>query len=475
MILSARVAFPVVIAILVALFLLTTSNPGVSQKASAADSSTQEVPVDWDHLPSGLEPGDSFRLLFVTSDSRDAQAKNISDYNAFVQSAAARNDNFEGFSGDFRALASVSGVHAIDNSGTRGTGVPIYWVDGAKVANDYADLYDGSWASRAGTDENGTLLTGRVDIWTGTKSDGTQHAAELGNGRTFVAVYTRLDMRSPFGMSIVSTTDKKRLYALSPVLQVALGQAAATPVPADEDDQPPDRRIPTPEPTLTVVWTATLTADFADGEAGCSNARSFMDDCSTALTDDEFTYGGITYKISRLLQTGALHLNFDAQSGPDAKTALGALKLSVDGRKLAFSSATVHEPLAGASGLYWWPFSSTWTDGQKVSLSLTEASTPEPNHDPAGAPTISGTAQVGRTLTADTSGISDPDGLTNVRYGYQWLAGEAEIYGATGSTYKVRAEDKDKTIQVRVRFIDDEGHTQSLTSAPTAAVVMGGL
>ena len=38
-------------------------------------------------------------------------------------------------------------------------------------------------------------------------------------------------------------------------------------------------------------------------------------------------------------------------------------------------------------------------------------------NDPAtGAPTIGGTAQVGQTLTASTTGISDHDGLTNVTY-----------------------------------------------------------
>ena len=36
------------------------------------------------------------------------------------------------------------------------------------------------------------------------------------------------------------------------------------------------------------------------------------------------------------------------------------------------------------------------------------------NTTSTGAPTISGTAQVGQTLTASVSGIADTDGLTNV-------------------------------------------------------------
>ena len=91
------------------------------------------------------------------------------------------------------------------------------------------------------------------------------------------------------------------------------------------------------------------------------------------------------------------------------------------------------------------------------------------------APIISGTAQVGQTLTASTSGISDPDGLTNTTYSYQWLADDTEIDGATSSTYTVQTSDNGKVIKVRVTFTDDAGNDESLTSAGTSAVVLGGL
>ena len=92
-----------------------------------------------------------------------------------------------------------------------------------------------------------------------------------------------------------------------------------------------------------------------------------------------------------------------------------------------------------------------------------------------GAPTISGTAQAGQTLTADTSGISDADGLDNVTYSYQWLADDTEIDSATSSTHTHQASDNGKVIKVRVTFTGDEGYEESLTSDGTAAVVMGGL
>ena len=82
---------------------------------------------------------------------------------------------------------------------------------------------------------------------------------------------------------------------------------------------------------------------------------------------------------------------------------------------------------------------------------------------------------MGQTLTADTSGISDDDGLGNVTYNYQWLADDTEIDGATSSTYTLQASDNGKAIKVRVTFTDDGGSEESLTSTATEAVVMGGL
>ena len=116
----------------------------------------------------------------------------------------------------------------------------------------------------------------------------------------------------------------------------------------------------------------------------------------------------------------------------------------------------------------------TAEDGE-TSETYTVTVTRAENTPATGAPTISGTAQVGQTLTADTSGIADEEGLTGVAYRYQWLADDTEIDGATGSTYTLQASDNGKVIKVRVTFTDDAGNEESLTSAATAAVVMGGL
>ena len=93
-----------------------------------------------------------------------------------------------------------------------------------------------------------------------------------------------------------------------------------------------------------------------------------------------------------------------------------------------------------------------------------------------GAPTITGTAQVGQTLTAVTTGIMDADGLTSPTYTYQWIrvnGTEADIAGANSSTYTLDDADLDKTIRVKVSFDDDEGNSETLISRvyPTSGTV----
>ena len=117
----------------------------------------------------------------------------------------------------------------------------------------------------------------------------------------------------------------------------------------------------------------------------------------------------------------------------------------------------------------------SFTDDRGHQESLTSAATPSvearPDSQATGAPTISGTAQVGETLTADTSGISDSDGLDNVAFVYQWLADDTEISGAAGSSYTLTEFEEGQAIKVRVSFSDDAGNEETLTSTATGSVV----
>ena len=92
------------------------------------------------------------------------------------------------------------------------------------------------------------------------------------------------------------------------------------------------------------------------------------------------------------------------------------------------------------------------------------------NSPAKGAPSIEGTPEVGQTLSAVTTDITDDDGLQDVVFSYQWLPDDVEISGADGATYILTSDDLGKAINVRVDFTDNAGNEESLTSAPTAAV-----
>ena len=108
-------------------------------------------------------------------------------------------------------------------------------------------------------------------------------------------------------------------------------------------------------------------------------------------------------------------------------------------------------------------------------MTVTGPRSADQNTEATGAPTISGTAQAGETLTADVSSITDADGLTNVSYSYQWIrndgTNDSDIGGQTGSTYTLVSADVGKSIKVRVTFTDDYANEETQTSAATDTVV----
>ena len=144
------------------------------------------------------------------------------------------------------------------------------------------------------------------------------------------------------------------------------------------------------------------------------------------------------------------------------------MTLQVGDLRLAFPAGS-----SGNSAFRWKDVDVDWEDGQTLAVRIVRTSAVEatrPNSPATGAPTISGTAQVGETLAAHTTGISDEDGLTNAVFAYQWLADDAIIQDATASTYTLATDDVGKAIKVRVSFDDSKGNEETLTSAATAAV-----
>ncbi len=197
--------------------------------AAGADGAYQ-VPGDWALTPSGIDYGDKFRLLFITSTTRDAASTDIADYDGHVQDAAgAGHAAIRPWGALFKALASTSAVDARDhtdtNTATDGAGVPIHWLGGAKVADDYAGFYDGVWDNEAVADlRTGSGLAGAFttapEIWTGTSNGGVKSTslAYLGSTTAVVRGFPANALRRPIaGVDTAAPGGLRPLYALSPV------------------------------------------------------------------------------------------------------------------------------------------------------------------------------------------------------------------------------------------------------------------
>ena len=146
-------------------------------------------PPTWSLIPSGLVVGDEFRLLFVSSTGRDASSESIDTYNTWIQSlAAAGHADIQDYSSTFTVVGSTAAVDARDNTQTTYTssdkGVPIYWLNGNKVADDYEDFYDGSWGVQANRKDEAGTASSDVSIRTGSDHDGT----EKGSGNSSTAL-----------------------------------------------------------------------------------------------------------------------------------------------------------------------------------------------------------------------------------------------------------------------------------------------
>ena len=185
---------------------------GLRFAGPAAAQEVVEVRPNWELVPSGLGAGDSFRLLFVTSTGRNAESADISTYTEFVRGRAAAGHSAIQFSSSkFRVVASTVSVDARDHTGTRYTssnkGVPIHWLDGDKVADNYEDFYDGSWDNKNGKGKNefGNSFSDSSFIFTGSRDNGTGwpgfRIGEGGNPRT-----TRLQDSSPLSSGSDSKT-----------------------------------------------------------------------------------------------------------------------------------------------------------------------------------------------------------------------------------------------------------------------------
>jgi len=91
------------------------------------------------------------------------------------------------------------------------------------------------------------------------------------------------------------------------------------------------------------------------------------------------------------------------------------------------------------------------------------------NSEPEGGVSIEGVARSGETLQADTSNLSDADGLG--AFSYQWYADGTAISGATSSALVLTDDEIGKVVTVDVGYDDGNGAAELVSSSATGPVV----
>ncbi len=204
----------------------------VAAGSARADDCPGEVPVtaDWALTPAGLDVGDTFRLLFLTSTERDATSSNIADYNRFVQDrAAAGHAAVRPYAGDFRVVGSTSRVNARNNTCTTGTGVPIHWLNGSRLADDYGDFYDGSWDDEVNRTNESGGRNGSTWVWTGSNHNGTEdYDNDLGAESVAYGLLAGSRPGPLAHADNLSSQVSNPFYGLSPVFRIIARPAPGT-------------------------------------------------------------------------------------------------------------------------------------------------------------------------------------------------------------------------------------------------------
>ena len=208
------------------------------------------IPAHWSLKPAAIPDNGTFRLLFVTGNRRTASATAIGDYDQHVQARVVGHGggDLRDFSALFKVLGCTATVDARDHTGTTSTdtAAPIYWVDGDKVADDYADLYDGRWDSNAPKNASGNPIPaefGGATVFTGCLASGTRSATPLGaTGKASVTEglpeVSGVEIEGPG----VPGSELRKLYGLSSIFRVAasdeptVASVAVTSTPLAETD-----------------------------------------------------------------------------------------------------------------------------------------------------------------------------------------------------------------------------------------------
>lgn len=173
-------------------------------------------------VPAGLPAGTTYRLVFVTADTTNAESTNIADYNTYVTNEALATPALAALNATWTAIGSTDSIDAIANVGGFASTALIYRLDGSEVAPSTAALFNDDnipLLSPISIDQNDALYYGRV--WTGTQDNGTYALVgqyDLGNPTPCVG--SSSPNPGPFCYTVDAASTLHPLYAISSILTV---------------------------------------------------------------------------------------------------------------------------------------------------------------------------------------------------------------------------------------------------------------
>ncbi|MEU9244984.1 Tat pathway signal protein [Streptomyces sp. NPDC048385] len=245
--------------------------------------------------------------------------------------------------------------------------------------------------------------------------------------------------------------------ALGPSTEVRLSLAGRT-VSAKADSVAADNR------------SVTATLDLTGVTAGTWNVSVFTTCC-------EYPRGTFTVTQPQLTGTAAPQITGTAKVGAKVTATTGSWSAApgsytyqwqADGKAISGATAASYTVPAALLGkkltVTVTALKSGWLSGTATSAAVTVAKGDAPKA--TRAPTVGGTAKVGKKLTA-AHGTWSPAATS---YAYQWYANGKAISGATKSTLTLKAAQKGKKITVKVTAHRTGHKDGTATSKPTKTV-----
>jgi hypothetical protein len=235
------------------------------------------------------QPGDTYRLAFVTSTDAYPLSADIETYNAEMQ-ALAESSGLNLGGADWKVIGSTATIDARDNTSTNpdadGPGHAVFLLDGSTVvAASYAELWSGTIRHPINIMETGEVFDRTPWPYTGTRTDGTKRSGSGSDRNPFgtggeIGQGTLTNNDHWVWRTNTSSTSLLPYYALSEPLAVVELVAADPPSLVAIDDNVSGGPVLYP---TEIIYTVNFDKDMNSATIG---ADDFANALSTGMSID---------------------------------------------------------------------------------------------------------------------------------------------------------------------------------------------